>query len=142
MTSQAFKSNLSKLFILQKKAVRLITNSHYLTPSSPLFVKCNILPLTELIKLNTCIFMFNYHKGILPESFAHMFKTNSAIHSYPTRQSKDLHIPFSRLSFVCHSTRFVGVNEWNSLNQDIKSSTTLTRFKRLCKLSLYQSLQQ
>ena len=48
---------LSKLRILQKRAIRLITNSKCDSPSLPIFVKLKILPILELIKLNITFYV-------------------------------------------------------------------------------------
>ena len=51
-----YKSHLSKLYILQKKAARIIiTNSHVRSPSAPLFKELIILSIYDLITLNTLI---------------------------------------------------------------------------------------
>ena len=42
-----FKSYLDKLRVWQKKAIRLITNSYYRHPSSPLFLRLRMLPLLK-----------------------------------------------------------------------------------------------
>ena len=41
--ANTYKSHLSKLYILQKKAVRTITKSHVQSPSAPLFKELQIL---------------------------------------------------------------------------------------------------
>ena len=126
--------------MLQKRAARLITNSHYMSPSLPLFIKLKIIPVYDLIKLNTCIFMFKFHKNLLPSVFNNMFQTNSSIHNYPTRQRLNLHHPLCRSTSLYNSISFVGVREWNSLNHDLKSSSTITRFKSMYKKSIFQSM--
>ena len=72
-----YKSHLLKLYTFQKKAVRIITKSHYGSPSSPLFNKLQILPILDLITLNTLIFMYSVQAKILPDNFFKMFIPNS-----------------------------------------------------------------
>ena len=44
-------TNLKKLAVLQKRAVRIITGSHWQTASSPLFKTLGLLKLNEIYKL-------------------------------------------------------------------------------------------
>ena len=124
-----FKSHLSRLLILQKKAIRLISSSPYNCPSIPLFKKMNILPISELISMNSLIFMYKYKSGILPKIFENMFTLNSTIHNYNTRQSILFHQPKVSSSMALNSFRVKYIKLWNSLDQSIQQSSTLSKFK-------------
>ena len=134
------KYTLIRYFLLQKRAIRIISNSNYVSHSLPSFVQLKTLPLPYLVKLNILIFMFKLHKGILPEIFNNMFKTNNSIHIYPTRNCQNLRKPTTHLTIRTHSISFTGVNEWNNISQELKSSTTLTRFKTLFKRLAFDEL--
>ena len=84
---KTYNVHIDKLFILQKRAIRLISKSDYRCPSLPLFIKQKILPIRELIKLNISIFMFKYHQQILPVLFDKMFKKKFFI-SYISNANK------------------------------------------------------
>ena len=135
-----YKSKLTKIFLLQKRAARLISNSHYLSPSTPLFLKLKIIPLYDLVRLNTSLFMFKYHKNLLPCIFSRMFQTNSSIHNYSTRQCQNLHHPLYRSTSLYNSLSAVGVREWNSLSHDLRSSSTVTKFKSVYKKCIFQRM--
>ena len=137
---KTYNVHIDKLFILQKRAIRLISKSDYRCPSLPLFIKQKILPIRELIKLNISIFMFKYHQQILPVLFDKMFQKNSSFHIYPTRIKDNLHIPISHSTIRTHSIRFTGVTEWNSISNLIKTSSTLSRFRTLLKRSTFERL--
>ena len=62
-----------------------------------------------------------------------MFVSNSAIHSYNTRQQTFLHKHSVRTTHALYSLRNVGITKWNYLSNDIKSSGTLSKFKKSCK---------
>ena len=136
----SYKVHTNKILLLQKRAIRVISNSHYVSHSLPIFVQLKTLPLPYLVKLNILIFMFKLHRGILPEIFNNMFKTNQLIHTYPTRNCQNLRKPISHLTIRTHSISFTGVNEWNSISKELKSSTTLTRFKTLFKRLAFHEL--
>ena len=58
-------SNLNRIYYLQERAVRAITNSEYRAHTSPLFSKLEILDIFQVNTLNTAKFMFRYHNIII-----------------------------------------------------------------------------
>ena len=135
----SYPSYLNKLKSLQKKAIRIITLSDYNCPSNSLFVKTKILPVQELITLHTLLFMYNFHKQNVPQIFKNMFTYNSSVHSHNTRQRCLLHQGPIRTTHALNSFYNVAVNKWNNLHENIRSCTTLSKFKVLCKQELFKS---
>ena len=58
-----------RIFMLQKKAVRLIAFSLFDAHSSPLFKKLSILKMNDLVEYYVAIFMFKYNNNLLPPVF-------------------------------------------------------------------------
>ena len=58
--------NINRIHRLQKRGMRIVTNSSYLSHSLPLFLKMQILPIPELISLETAIFMYKLNSNLLP----------------------------------------------------------------------------
>ena len=137
-----FKSYLEKLYLLQKRAIRIITKSDYRLPAGPLFVKLGVLPVYELIKFHTLLFMFKLQNENFPSIPSIKFIYNSDIHSYSTRQRNNLRLPRNRTTRACNSFYRVGIKEWNSLNIQIKDSSTVSRFKLLLKRSLVDNIKE
>lgn len=127
---------------MQKRAVRVITNSSYTSSSAPLFLKIRTLPLPDLIRLNVIVFMFKFHNDLLPSIFRNMFQSNDSTHGYPTRKCKDLRQPLAKSTKRTHSIRYVGASVWNTLSNDIKSSTTMSRVKYMYKTNVFKMLLQ
>ena len=88
----ASTTNIKPIEILQKKAIRIITNSSYNTHTKPLFKKLRILAFHDMHKLHIDKFMYEYTHNILPNSFSNMFEYNHQIHSHNTRQRNQPHI--------------------------------------------------
>ena len=65
----ANKYHINKVFRLQKRAMRLISNSEYLSPTKPLFEKFNTLNIFDMYTKEVAIFMFKYMNNMLPVSF-------------------------------------------------------------------------
>ena len=87
------KKNLKRIHLLQKRDVRIISNSHYLCPSAGLFPRMEILPVQDIVSLQTGIFMHDCFNGLLPTSLQDYFNLNANIHSYNTRNNNDFHPP-------------------------------------------------
>ena len=127
----AADANLASLILIQKKIIRIITSSHYLASSRPLFSLTGILPVKDIYK---------YTLGI------HMYKKQSSRdimypnHSHYTR-SNSLAIPqFQRLAQCQRSLSYAGPKCWNSIPADIRSSASLSIFKRRFKKLLLEAL--
>ena len=80
--SSTYVSNLNRIYYLQKRAVRAITNSEYRAHTAPLFSKLEILDIFQVNTLDTAKFMFRYHNNLLPPLFCNLFMTNSQVHRY------------------------------------------------------------
>jgi hypothetical protein len=135
-----YVSNLKRLATLQKKAVRIITFSHFYHPSAPLF---DTLKLFSLEKINMYViscFMFRYHHGLLPSIFNDFFVCNRYIHNYDTRLLNSLHIPKVTSNRSKFGIRFHGVKIWNSvLASQININVEELTFKYYLKSFLLSS---
>ena len=79
------KQHLHRLTILQKKAIRIITNTQYNTPSSPLFKQERILPLEKLHQAELQKLMYRIHHNLIPNPIPSAFSLNPPAHPYRTR---------------------------------------------------------
>ena len=87
----AWGHNTERLFKLQKRAIRSITNSSYNAHSEPLLKATEILKISDIYKLSALKFYFNYLHFQLPH-FLQSFplKQRSSIHSYNTCRRSNL----------------------------------------------------
>jgi hypothetical protein len=72
------KTNLAKIFLAQKKAIRIITLSKWNDHTDPLFSELNILPYPKMILQAKLHFMHSYHYNYAPPSFNDTWILNSA----------------------------------------------------------------
>ena len=77
----------NRLRLLQKKAIRIITNSDYMAHTKPLFKQLNILSFDDMIEHKTASLMWDYDHNLLPICFSNYFKPVSLTHSYRTRMA-------------------------------------------------------
>ena len=59
----------TRLEKLQKKAIRLITNSKYIAHTNPLFKRLQLLKIVDIFKLRVLNFYYNLYNGLLPVYF-------------------------------------------------------------------------
>ena len=130
------KSRLNSILLLQKKALRICTNSNYLAHTNPLFHQLKTLNVFDINRLQTAIFMFKYTNNQLPAPFDHLFTFNKDIHSYPTRNSQNFHLVNPKLLVSHKSIRHHGPDIWNSLSESVKACKTLYSFKAILKKEL------
>ena len=135
-------TKIDPLLLLQKRALRVITNSKYLDHTDPLFSRLKTLKVQDIHTLQTSIFMYKLTQKQLPTLFCNTFKSNSNIHSYPTRRSNDYRLENPKIILAHKSIRHHGPDIWNSLPSEIKRSISLHLFKALLKnnlISIYRA---
>ena len=135
-------SSFSKLFLLQKKAIRIITNSPYNAHTEPLFKSTKILPLRELSNLTKLQFIFSYKNGLLPSSFDGIWIFNhERQNELELRNASDLYVPTARLKSVENFPLFAFPKIWNDLSDDgIKLVKSKFQFKSRVKEILLSNL--
>ena len=131
---------LERLYKLQKRAVRIVTQSSYLSHSKPLFIKLRILPIFQLYEYNLGIFMFLFKKQLLPDMFNSLFIQNSDVHNYDTRTKSHLRVEYGTLKFSHTILTYKGPIFWNNLPNSIKESVSLNSFKKKLKNFLLNSI--
>ena len=77
----------SRIFKLQKKAVRIITNSKYNAHTEPIFKSLYLLKVEDIFKLQILKFYFRHRNHSLPNYFQNIeYNRISDRHTYNTRQ--------------------------------------------------------
>ena len=136
----ACKTTLDPLVKLQKKAIRLVNNSHYLEHTAPIFYTLQFLKVQQVFKLNSLIFIYKCAKKDKFPNFKQRLFRNSDVHSHNTRTNNHYRIPNLRLS-LCREAYFVkGLTLWNSLEDSIKACFNFIGFKQKVKELLIQNI--
>ena len=128
--SSTYVTNLNRIFLLQKRAVRAMTNSNHLAPSAPLFAQLDILDNFKVNFPYIAKFMFSYHQRLLPSPFLNLFPTGGQIHNYDTRTSAHFRPHTCRTNIKQFTILYRGPKIWNALPLSITSSPSLSTFKR------------
>ena len=118
------------LFILQKRAMRVMTFSKFHEHSSPIFKHLNIVKLPDRLFLNIAVFMHKFHNRRLPFVFDTFFTQVNKRHNYNTRSASNMFytIPKVRKNYGIFNIRFKGPKVWNSISENLKT-ISISNFK-------------
>ena len=128
----------NKVFICQKKAIRIIQSLAYNSSTHSHFKSLGLLKVPDLYKLQVAVRIFSYIRGNCPSPFD--FITHSQQHDYNTRIRDSLSAPQVYKSKSKSSFKYRGIGIWNSIPDQIKESSNVRIFKGRYKnflLSLY-----
>ena len=127
------KMQIDKLFLLQKRATRIIDNAKKYDHTGPLFIKYNILPLEKLFKFQTIVHMFKVYKGYLPPVITNLFTVRKRSTYRDTRLANIFDIPFTEFSFVQKNIHIRGPALFNKYCKHMDLDCSLNTFKRNIK---------
>ena len=139
--SSADPGSLKGLKILQKKAIRCISNATYNAHTAPLFKKLNIMPLETSIKYNKLQMMYDFKTNCLPRSFDNKWHTVQHLTNRVSRNSMNFHIPYFRTKLVSRLPKWCIPDIWNSFETiEIKALTSRSQFNKKLKKQLLNEL--
>lgn len=130
----ASKSVLNSLTLLQKRAIRVICHVGYRHHTDQLFSNTRLLKFSDINIYQTSLFMYKFYHNMLPDScksFAIINDTN--LKKYNFRKNSDFSIPKYRTSLREKFIKIHGPRIWNSLPQDLTSSSSISIFKTKLK---------
>lgn len=111
-----------KVFVMQKKAVRIVAQAKYRDSCKPLFKKLKILTMPCVYIFEVILFVHNN---------LHLFNTNSSVHSVNTRNKNKLCITQCNLALRQRGLGYMGVKLYNHLPENLKTIRDIKQFK--CK---------
>jgi len=125
----AKESALNKLFVLQKRGIRLCSGARFRAPSSPLFHKLSLLKLPDIYNFYTALFMYKIKHNWLPSVaityvlFAPNYRDRDTRHSsfFKVKKFK------TTVGENCIAVR--GPRIWDSLPVEVQDKTNISLFK-------------
>ena len=128
--ASTYPTHIQPLFILQKKAVRIITCSPFCTHSQPLFDKLKVLTIFNIYKFQISCFVFSHLNKLLPNPLSSFLRLNLEYHNHNTRHRHDLHHKFLKYKFAIRSQ---APHIWNTIPLSLRQSLRQFNYKRLLK---------
>ena len=116
---KAYNCHLEPLIVLQKRMIRLISDSDYLEHTDPLFYRLKILKINDIYKYFAGIYM---HKSLKMNKY----RTQ---HSLNTRNRNLAQPVFQSLTLGQQSISYMGPKTWNNFPDDIRCIDSLKVFK-------------
>ena len=142
--SCANQTNIKLLMTKQKHAIRVVTNSKYNSHSEPLFKKCSVLPVTELIEYSKLLFMHKYEQRRLPNCFSGIWVKNQERRinmERMLRNEEEYYLPMARTKMAERMPLYTFPSSWNSFQDDIlKIDSNEKNFKKGLKNALLSQL--
>ena len=138
------QTNKHKVFVMQKKAVRIISGAKYNDHTNPLFTKLKILKLEDIHELQIAKYMYALNNGTLPKALINMFTMNNEIHTHNTRNRYNPHVTTRRTIATSKTIRHKGPVVWytipNHIKKDKRTLKSFTRKLRSAMLVKYSQL--
>ena len=123
---------------MQKRAVRMIGNARYNSPTGELFKKYTIPKVETLRSINLLIFMHEVIYNSAPSSILNIFTKKQNVHGYNTRQG-DLHVEQRNLSLSTNSFLHKGPLAWLNLEGNLKNCASSLLFKKRSNFYYYMN---
>lgn len=123
-------SEAMRLFIIQKRAVRIIAGISKRHSCKEHFSKLQILTLPSALIMAAATFAYSNHD---------QFPQNATLHQHSTRNNSNIHIPFFTHSFFKNSPTYLCSQIFNSIPLDIKKTKCQISFKHKLKSYLIKN---
>ena len=124
-------STLLQLQKLQNRAARILTNSTFDAPSSPLIRSLDWMTIADLISFESQQLAFKSANNQAPQYIGKLFQRNSECSSRDLRNNAtDLRLPMSTSLNGQKRFSYLGAKLWNNLAFEIKQATSLPVFKQ------------
>ena len=117
--ASTYDIHLNKLYLLQKRVIRIINNASFYAHTDPLFFSNGILKIHDIHKLNIGLYMY-------VNNMSAQFRRT---HDYFTRGHDNLLPLDARLTLTQNSLSVVGPNIWNTIPEEIRNSPSRNSFK-------------
>jgi hypothetical protein len=126
------QSNLNRIMVLQKKAIRIVTNSNYNAHTANIFSSLNLLPFDKLVKFRQLIFMHSIKYKYAPKSFDNMWQAfNERENIYNLRELSDFILPAPRFEGFRKFPIYSLAKNWNEsdINLRLQHNSATFRFE-------------
>jgi hypothetical protein len=132
-------THVNTIFIIQKKAVRIVKGTKYNDHTNPLFKQFKIMKLQDLYRTHVAKYMYNLSKGALPIPLMNIIKYNACIHTHNTRNKNNPHVTHRRTNIASKSLRHKGPEIWYQIPEYIQSNKTVKSFASQLKKHIIDS---
>ena len=126
-------ANRDRIIKMQKRAIRIVSNSSYNAHTGPIFRTNNILNVKDSIDLEILKFMYLFTNQKLPQPLSDLFTANRNVHNYHTRNRNDPRSHTRMYSSLANSFLGKGPSMWATLTDELKHKPSIKSFVRSIK---------
>jgi hypothetical protein len=135
------KTNINHILKIQKKAIRIITNSHYNDHTAPLFMGLGILPYNKILEQAKLTFMHSVEYNYAPLAFSDTWHKNSDRNTgHALRHDNDYALPIPRIEFFKKIPLYSLPAAWNAAG-DIRLQQNKMTFRIALKDKLLSEIE-
>ena len=116
-------STINRLYILWKKALRIINFKERNAHSSPLFHYSKIIKIADKVKTENYLFVNKYANNKLPSNFTNWFTFSSISHNYQTSFASKGNLQIPSLQATSHGKNafvYMVIKTWNDIQKEMK----------------------
>ena len=129
-----YRSNLQPIYIMQKKAMRIVNNVGYYEHTNRLFLNSKTLKFFDLVDFKTAQIIYKARHNKLPANIQSRFRDRDGRYELRGELNlKEMGAISTRKSMII-SVR--GVKMWNGFPETIKHSLSLQKFKKRLKQAM------
>jgi hypothetical protein len=133
--------NKGKIFKIQKKAIRILSNSAYNAHTLPLFDRHKILPFDKILRQGMLHFMHSVNFEYAPKSFRNVWIKNGERNADRTlRNDDDFHLPIPRLELFKKIPIYSLPHLWNNAG-NLRFYDNKITFRRALREHLFEEIQ-
>ena len=136
------EENISKIEVLQRKCIRIMTFAPYNSHSNDLFMELSLMKVRDLISLSQLKIVFDFKNSSLPSDLMSLFQLSSNVHTTHRELNSTvnnlLYIPKAKTStYGLQSIRYQCPKLWNEIfkkgftqvDNDVKNNIKLSDIK-------------
>ena len=124
---------IGRIRILQKKAIRIITNQPYNAHTSPLFHKLKILKFEDIHMIQLSQFMHKMYHNELPDPLNRKLVVNAQVHQHNTRAASNPRRPQIRTSIASNSIYYQSSGIWCNIDSKFRTIPQISVFSSKLK---------
>ena len=122
------QTNTHKIFILQKRACKVIFGHEYISVSDSL-EKMTSIDIYDKVILHKAKFMYKVSRGLVPNYVANMFEQETTNYTcLRTSNSNNYKRPRPKLELFKQSMSYSGPSIWNKIPKSIQDMKTVDSF--------------
>ena len=129
-------TQIKKVQVKQNRALKVLFNKDFLTPTDPLHKELEVLKVKDINKLHTAKFVHMQQNSKTPNIFKNFFIANQTVHQHNTRQNNNLHITQPNTNNGKRTMKYHGATIWNALAGPLRKIESNKTFGSQLKRSL------